>query len=126
MGDEHDGSVELDEGLLEPLERVDVEMVGWLVEQQHFGARGERARERRARELAAGEAVECPVEVLGREAEAPRHNCGAVAPQVAAPGLQPRLRPRVAGERRFVGRAGRHDGLELGQVGLDLELLGAA
>ena len=56
--DEHDRRVELDERLLEPLERLDVEMVGGLVEQQHVRAGGERAGQRRARELAAGEGVQ--------------------------------------------------------------------
>ena len=88
MGDQHDGRVELDERLLEPLQRLDVEMVGRLVEQQHVGAGGERAGERGARQLSAGERVERPVEVVVAEAEAARHRRRPVAPQVAAAGLQ--------------------------------------
>ncbi len=57
MGDEHHGGVKLDERLLEPLQRLDVEVVGGLVEQQYVGAGGERARERSTRELATGERV---------------------------------------------------------------------
>ena len=49
--------------LLEPLERRDVEVVGRLVEQQQVGVAGERAAERGARQLAAGERVELAVEV---------------------------------------------------------------
>ena len=37
MRDEHDRGVERDERLLEPLERLDVEVVGGLVEQQQVG-----------------------------------------------------------------------------------------
>ncbi len=63
VGDEHHGRIEVHERLLEPLQRLDVEMVGGLVEQQHVGARGERARKRGARELTAGERVQATIEV---------------------------------------------------------------
>ena len=36
----------LDEEALHPLDRVDVEMVRWLVEEQHVGLAHERAREK--------------------------------------------------------------------------------
>ena len=72
VGDEHDGGVDRGESLLEPLERRDVEVVRGLVEQQQVGVAGERARERAARELAAREGVQRPVEVVVLEAE-PAH-----------------------------------------------------
>ena len=103
MGDEHDGRVELDERLLEPLERLDVEVVRRLVEQQQVGVAGERARQRRARQLAAGERLELAVEVgLVLEAEAAHHRRRAVSPGPAARVLEPRLGARVAVERRLV------------------------
>jgi hypothetical protein len=43
---------------LEPLEALDVEVVRRLVEQQQVGVAAERARERGARQLAAGERLE--------------------------------------------------------------------
>ena len=51
---------------LEPLQRGDVEVVGGLVEQQQVRVPGQRARQRRAGELAAGEALEGPVESARR------------------------------------------------------------
>ena len=70
MGDEHDRRVEAEQRLLEPLERLDVEVVGRLVEQEQVGLGGERASERGARELAAGERPQLAVEVGVGEPEA--------------------------------------------------------
>ena len=83
MGDEHDRRVQAGQRLLEPLERLDVEVVGRLVEQQQVGLGGERARERGARELAAGERLELAVEVGIDEAEAMEVLVGPLAPRVA-------------------------------------------
>ena len=55
VGDEHDRRVEADQMPLQPLQRRDVEMVGRLVEQQQVGVAGQRAAERGAGQLAAGE-----------------------------------------------------------------------
>jgi hypothetical protein len=55
VSDEDDGRVEVDEVALQPLQRGDVEVVRRLVEQQQVGAGGERAGERGAGQLAAGE-----------------------------------------------------------------------
>ena len=58
VGDEHDRRVERDQRLLEPLERLDVEVVGRLVEQQQVGAASRapaparRASARRRRSVA--------------------------------------------------------------------------
>ena len=127
VGDEHDGGVERLQVALEPLQRGDVEVVGRLVEQQQVGVARERAGERRARELAAGEGRERAVEVLVAEAEAVQRRVDLVAPAVAAGVLEPRLGGRVGAERGRVGRALGHRGLELGQALLDRQqLLGAA
>src|SRR3954464_3530938 len=52
--------VEAEQRLLEPLERLDVEVVRRLVEQEQVGLGGERAGERGARERAAREGRERP------------------------------------------------------------------
>ena len=123
----HDDSrVESQQRLLEPLQRGDVEMIGRLVEQQHVGAGGQRAREGGARELAPGEGGEGAIEVLLAEPQAARRRARALAPQIAAARLQSRLRPRVARQQRLVGAARRHPRLQLRQLRLDGELLRAS
>ena len=81
--EDHRG-VELGEVLLEPLERDDVEVIGGLVEQQQVGVARQRAGERGARELAAGEARELAVELLVGEAEPVQRAERAGAPVPAA------------------------------------------
>ena len=71
--DEDDGRVDRGELALEPLEAVDVEVVRRLVEQEQVGVARERAAERGARQLAAGEGRELPVEVGVAEAEPAQH-----------------------------------------------------
>ena len=66
MRDEDDRGVERLQLLLEPLEALDVEVVRRLVEQQQVGIAGERAGERGAGQLSAGERLERPVEVARR------------------------------------------------------------
>ena len=101
-------------------------MVRRLVEEQQVGLRCEGARERCARELAAGERLERPVEVGAREAEAADDGGGAVAPVVAAGVLEPRLRVGVAAERRAVVVARRHRPLEPAQLVLHRREIGRA
>ena len=117
--DEDHGGVERLQHLLEPLERLDVEVVRRLVEQQQVGLRGERARERRARQLAARERRERPVEVGVGEAEAAHDGRCAVAPVVAARVLELRLGRGVAAHRRRVVRARRHRTARGAQLLLD-------
>jgi hypothetical protein len=105
VGDHDDRRVELLELGLEPLERVDVEVVRRLVEEQQVGLRGERATERRARELAARERRQRAVEVGVGEAEVVQDRGRPVAPRVAAAVLELGLAPRVAVVQRSVGRA---------------------
>ena len=87
--DEDDGGVDRLELALEPLEVLHVEVVRRLVEQEEIRASGERARERGARQLAARERPERPVEVLVGEAEPAHRSGGSVAPRPAAGVLEP-------------------------------------
>ena len=100
--DEDHGRVERGELALEPLEALDVEVVRRLVEQQQVGVGRERAGERGAGQLSAGERVERAVEVGVREPEPADDRRGAVAPGPAACVLEPRLRLAVAPQRRGV------------------------
>ena len=75
----------VDEVALEPLERLDVEVVGRLVEQQQVGVAGQRAGQRGARQLAAGE---------GRER---RSRCSSPKPRPCSGGDR---RRRASGSRR--------------------------
>ena len=112
--------------LLEPLEVLDVEVVRRLVEQQQVGVAGERAGQRGARQLAAGEGRQRPVEVALREAEPAQRRRRPVAPGVAAGVLEPRLGLGVAPQRRLVVVAGRHRLLEPGQLLLGLDQVARA
>jgi hypothetical protein len=116
VGDHDDRGVERLELGLQPLERVDVEVVGRLVEQQQVGLARERAAQRRARELAAGERRQEPVDVRVLEAEVVQHVRRAVAPRVAAAVLELALPARVAVVQRRLGRAGGHLLLHAPQV----------
>ena len=101
-------------------------MVRRLVEQQQIGVARERAAERGARQLAARERLELPVEVVVAEAEPAQHRGGAVAPVPAARVLEPRLRLAVAAHRRVVVGAARHRLLELAQLLLDPHQVGGS
>ena len=126
VGDEDHRGVDRAQQLLEPLDRLDVEVVGGLVEQQEVGLRGERAAERGPRELAARERRQGPVEVGVGEPEPPDDRGRPVAPVVAAGVLEPGLRGRVAGERPGVVGARRHRLLELAQLLLERGEIGRA
>ena len=126
MGDQGDRRVETDEGLLEPLERLDVEVVGRLVQQQQVGPGRERPRQRGARQLAAGEARQAAVEVVVVKAEPAGDLGGAVTPSVAAVVLQVGLGAGVTVKRGGVGRPLGHRRLQPGQPRLDRQLGGAA
>jgi hypothetical protein len=56
--DEDHRGVERLEVALQPLERGDVQVVGWLVEEQQVGIARERAGQRRASQLSTGERVQ--------------------------------------------------------------------
>ena len=124
VGHEHDGRVEVEQRLLEPLERLDVEMVGRLVEQQQVGLGGERARQRGARELAAGERSQRAVEIVVDEPEAMDDRARPLAPAIAADGLEARLHARVAVHGLLVARG--HRVLQALQLRLELDRLARA
>ena len=124
VGDEDDGRVEVEQRLLEPLERLDVEVVGGLVEQQQVGLRGQRPGQRGARELPAGERSQGAVEVVVDEAEAVDDRARPLAPAVAADGLEARLHAGVAVHGLLV--AGGHRELQALELGLELQRLAGA
>ena len=112
--------------LLQPLDRVDVEVVGGLVQQQQVGLAGQRPRQRGPGQLAAGEGVQLPLEVLRREAEAARDPLQARAPGVAAGPLEGRLGGPVVAQRGLVAVALGHSPLDPAQIGLELGRGGGA
>ena len=124
--DEDHGRVERGELPLEPFEIRDVEMVRRLVEEKQVGVAAERAGERGARQLAARERAQRPVEIVLREAE-PAHDRGRViAPAVAAGVLEPRLRLGVAVERRLRVISLRHLAFEAAQLVLERDEIARA
>src|SRR6185437_14767471 len=82
--DEDDGGVQRRELALEPFDARDVEVVRRLVEEEEVGVAGERAGERRARQLASREGAQAAVEVVVGEAEAADDRGRVIAPAVAA------------------------------------------
>jgi hypothetical protein len=126
MRDQDHRRVERFELPLEPLEVADVEVVRRLVEEKQVGAARERARKRRARQLAAGEGAEGPIEVVLREAETANRGCGAIAPGPTARVLEASLSLRIAPERGVVVRALCHRQLERPELVLDREQVACA
>ena len=126
MRDENDRRVDRLELALEPLEVLHVEVVRRLVEEEEIRASRKSARERRARQLSAGERAERPVELVVGEAEAAHRRCGAIAPGPSARVLEPGLRLRVAPQRRIAVVSVGHRLLEPAQLFLDLEQVTSA
>ena len=122
MRHERDRGIERHERLLEPLERLDVEMVRRLVEEQQVGAARERARERRTGQLAAREGRQPALELLLAEAEPARHLGRPVAPQIPPVVFELGLSAGVAVERRGVRRPVGHRRLELRQARFERQL----
>jgi hypothetical protein len=124
--DEHDGGVERLQVRLQPLERGDVEVVRRLVEQQQVRVARQRAGQRGARELPAGERRQVAVEMRVAEPEPVQRAVDAFAPGVAAGVLQPGLGARVGVERAGVHRAVGHRVLQLRQPRLERQQVTAA
>ena len=114
-----DGAGELREFVLEPLEVLQVEVVGRLVEQQHVRVGRQRARQRRARQLAAREGRELALHVGLFEAESAQYGLDVDAPRVAADLVELGLRRRVGVHGGVGVVAARHRLFELGQAPLD-------
>ena len=85
---DHDAALEADEQLLEPGDRVEVEVVGRLVEQQHVGDGDERARERDA---LLGAARELGDRARAVEMEVRQRRLDALLPVPGVERLDPRL-----------------------------------
>ena len=126
VGDEDHRCVEPDERPLEPLEPLDVEMVRRLVEQQQVGIARQRPRQRRARQLAAGERRELPVELRVLEPEPAERRERVLAPGVPARVLEPSLRSRVARKRLLPVVAGRHRRLQPPELLLEVDQVARA
>ena len=116
MRDEHNGRVQPDERPLQPLEPLDVEVVGRLVEQEQVGIARQRTRQRRPRQLAAGERLERTVELVVGESEPAQRRERVLAPGIAAGVLEPRLGLRVPRQRLLPVVAGRHRILQAAQL----------
>ena len=69
MADEQDGPLVLDQQRLEQFERLDVEVVGRLVQDQHVRRLGEQLRQQQPAPLAAGEVLDQAPRALGGEEE---------------------------------------------------------
>src|SRR5205807_28066 len=94
------GTVVVGEEALEPLERLDVEVVRRLVEQQERRAEEQQAREGRAHAPAPGELGQWPGEVAHAEPEAAQDRLGRGLEPVAAESLEPVLEVAVARRQR--------------------------
>src|SRR5581483_6233469 len=126
VGDEDHGRVEADERPLQPLEPLHVEVVRRLVEQEEVGVPRQRTGERRARQLAAREGVQAPVELVVCEPEPAQRGQRALAPRVPSCVLEPSLRRRVAPQGLLAVRPARHRGLEPAQLLLQLDEVACA
>ena len=107
---DHRAAVALQPGF-EPDQRVEVQVVGRLVEQQQVGRAHQRARQLQAHAPAAGEAVDRRVELVGLEAQAQEQRLRA-RPGVDAAGVA----DRMVGVRPWRGR--RRSASARGQRGL--------
>ena len=119
MRDEQDRARKIGQLALEPIEALEVEMVGRLVEQQNVWLGRQGARECGAGQLAPGERRQLAVHVAVFEAEATQDRLDVHAPAVATSLVERELRIRVGvhGGIRMV--AASHRGLEFAERTLD-------
>ena len=122
MGDRHDGPRVVLQEALQPVDRLGVEVVGRLVEEQQVGVAEEQPGERHAALLAAGQGRD--IGVVGRAAQGVHRDVD-VAFQVPGVGRgDPVLQRGLLGaDRLVVGvgvRPGGHDRVVLVDEGLDL------
>ena len=97
----HERALEGAQEALEPEDRLEVEVVGRLVEQQRVGLHDQDPRERDAHLPAARERADVAVDLLGREAEAGEDLARARLEPVAAELLEARLRLAEALDQRL-------------------------
>ena len=102
MGDQHHGVGIVDQELLEPVARLEVEVVGRLVEQQQPGAAQQQLGQRDAHLPAAGERLGGFLEVGPFEAETAQHGVHLRLDAVAVAILEGGLDLAVAVERGVV------------------------
>jgi hypothetical protein len=96
----HQRALERAQPVLEPQDRLEVEVVGGLIEQQRVRLHDQDPREPDAHLPAARERADVAVHLLGREAEAREHGARARLEPVAAERLEARLRLAVALDER--------------------------
>ncbi|PTC33665.1 large tegument protein [Pseudomonas paraeruginosa] len=111
VGDQHEGARIALEPVLQPEDRVEVEVVGRLVEQQQVGRAHQRLRQVQAHPPATGEVADAALHLLAAEAQAgeqlSRPRIGGIAVGVVQLGVQACLGGAVV--RRFCGGQGRLD-----------------
>ena len=112
VADEEDGPVVGGEERLEPLDALEVEVVGRLVEEQQVGVAQQQLRQGDAHLPAARELLGRLVEVLHGKAQAAQDLAGAGLKPVAAQALEAVLRATIAVEKSLV-----RGGALLGVVG---------
>ena len=94
---EHYRRVEAREMLLQPFQRLDIEMVGGLVEQQQVGVARQHPGQRCPRQLASGERAQRAIQLrVVAKAEPVESGERLVAPAIPAGMLEPRLRLGIA------------------------------
>ena len=129
VADEKNGAVVAGEEGLEPLDALEVEVVGWLVEHQQVWVAQEELGERDAHLPAAGEVLRGLVEVLYGKAESREDLAGAALKLVATEALEAVLGVTILLQQTVKLGAGLGGGdllLELGDQALvALDLLGA-
>jgi len=67
--DDHHGAIIALDGVLQRLDRLDIQVVRWLVENEQVRARQHHHRERHARPLSAGQGIRAPLDFVARESE---------------------------------------------------------
>ncbi len=107
------------EEVLEPPERLEIQVVGGLVEQQQIGPQQQEPRQRRAHAPAARELGERPVHLLRREPEPAQDDLGLGLEPVAAEGLEPVLDLAVGVGQSGVGAGACHAGRERLELALE-------
>ena len=102
MGDKHDRALVIEQVFFQPVDGIDIEMVGRLIEQQQVGLAGERARQHHLAADAAG-AVGEPL-VL-RKVQTREHGFDSLIDVPTAEALDPGLQARQQKQRFAIGHA---------------------